>query len=147
MKQAFSLLEIIIVVVIISIISSLGIYKLFSNLDNANSLQVKTQINLIKNAITKKYNENVLLAVDTVLENLDDKQNNTKNQMLFTHILNQIILSTNETQKEFAKWIKVSANSYKIYLSNTQSVTFYYDSASATFDCDYTNDTCKELYQ
>ena len=53
MKSAFSLLEIIIVVVIISIISSLGIYKLFFNLDNANTLQVKTQINLIKNAITK----------------------------------------------------------------------------------------------
>ena len=147
MKKSFTLLETIIVVLIIAIISSVGLYKLFFNLDSANILKVKTEINLIKNAITKKHNENILKNSGDEFESLDDTSINTKNQILFSNVLDHILISTNSHEKSVAKWIKVSQKSYEIYISKDQSIVFDFDSAHATFDCDFENALCKELYQ
>ena len=147
MKKSFTLLETIIVVVIIAIISSMGMYKLFFNLDSANILKVKTEINLIKNAITKKHNENILKNSQDEFDSLDDKTTNTKNQILFSDVLDFPLISTNSTEKSIAKWIKVSQKSYEIYISKDQSIVFNFDSSKATFDCDFKNTLCKELYQ
>ena len=147
MKKSFSLLETIIVIALIAIISSMGVYKLFFNVNNSNSLQIKTQMHLIKNGIVKKNNEQILLAQVEQLSSLDDASNNTKNQMLFSNILNQPLISTNEIQKTIAKWIKLSNTQYKIYINASQSIVFTYNSAKATFDCDDSNEQCKELYQ
>lgn len=146
-KTAFSLLEIIIVVVIISIISSVGIYKLFFNLDVANMLQLKTQISLIQSGITKQYNENILLGKVPNVETLDDKPINTANELLFTHILNQSILSSSETKKEIGKWIKTSSTQYKVFINNNSSIAFQYNSDDATFDCNHSEHLCEALYQ
>lgn len=147
MKKAFSLLEIIIVIVIIGILASVSINKLFFSLDSAHLLQVKTEINIIKNAIVKKSNKEILLGKNFVLNRLDDTPINTKGELLFSAVLTRPIISTNEREKTVSKWIKLSNNQYKIYISNEESIIFDYDSTALSFDCDFKTSLCKELYQ
>ena len=147
MKKAFSLLEIIIVIVIIGILASVAMNKLFFSLDSAHMLHVKTEINLIKNAIAKKSNKEILLGKSLTLKQLDDAGVNTKGEFLFSNLLNTPIISTNETQKALSKWIKLSNNQYKIYISNEESITFTYDNSALSFECDLKKSLCKELYQ
>ena len=147
MKPSFSLFEMIIVIVLIAIISSMGIYKLFFTLDNTHELEVKTQVQLIKNAIVQKQNEHILLGEEVVINSLDDASINTPSQVLFSHILQQTILSSSTAESTVAKWIKIAHNQYKINLSKDQSLVFTYDKNNATFECDYNNLACKELYE
>lgn len=147
MKTAFSLFEMIIVIVLIAIVVSMSAYKLFFTLDETNILQIKTQVHLIRNAITQKQNESILLAQNGIIEKLDDASFNVSSEALFTKVLNQNIFSTSENEAAVAKWIKLSQNQYKIYLSKDESLTFYYDQTHATFECDYNETNCKELFE
>lgn len=147
MKNAFSLFEIIVVVIIISLISSMGVYKLFFTLDESKNLQVKTQIHLIKNAIVRKQNESILLGEKNIISSLDDALANSSGELLFEKVLHQPLIAASEFDKKIAQWIKLSNSQYKVYVNSIEYLTFTYDSSKSTFECDYSLDLCKEMYQ
>lgn len=129
MKKAFSLLEIIFVVVIIAIISSFIITKSNNTIDTSIKIKIKSEIALIRNQITKQITKNILLKSDSIFT-LDSEGFNENKSKLFANILDFPLISTNTNIKEPGKWIKISDYKYQIFLNNNDSLEFAFEDNS-----------------
>lgn len=139
-NKAFSIIEIIFALAIISIILMVAVPK-FQNTFNATSLsQIKTTIVLIREGILRESNKLILKNDMSSLETLDSDNTN-----LFSKVLRAPIISSNK--QKINSWSKLSVNSYSVYINSDEKVTFYYDSSKLSFDCDYSDPNCKELSQ
>lgn len=141
MKKAFTLFELIIVVIIISIIAS---YLLINSKDSITFVQktsIKSDIALIRSAIQREKSSNILLNKNESFS-LDSSVSNKENEELFTNVLKTPLISTNEYKKEFGKWIKLSTNSYKVYLDSNISLVFEFKDGA--FNCKSDLNLCKE---
>ncbi|ADG93053.1 conserved hypothetical protein [Arcobacter nitrofigilis DSM 7299] len=151
MKKAFSLLEIIVVVLIVGLLGAFAINKYFYSVDKSNQFKIKSEVALINEAITRTYSNQVLLGNSTfTLDRLDDASINTASESLFIGyneyiLLDIVILSTSEDKKELGKWIKTSQTSYKVYLSKDKAITFKFDNDEGTFACKKSDEICKEF--
>ncbi len=139
MKKSFSILEIIFAITIISILITVTIPKLFSNISNANIIKLRADVALIRDGI-KTYINNQLLSNTT--QSLATLENN--DNLLFELILITPIISSQNTS---GNWSKSSTNTYLAWINSTLNVEFIYDNNSHHFDCDFANDYCKELTQ
>jgi len=136
--KAFSIIEIIFILAIISIILVVALPKTKDIFAKANTTQIKTTIALIREGIVKEKNRLFLANSMENLHSLDDGDTN-----LFKKVLSTPIIEI-DTPKANG-WIRVSNNSYKIYLNDTESVVFNYDPNSYSFDCNFNEPLCKEL--
>lgn len=140
MKRSFSLLEVIVVIVILSIIVTVAIPKFTTGIQKSNLVKIKSDIMLIRTGINEYKDKAILQGEQVDLETLEDD-----NIYLFSKVLTYPIKSSN-THKS-ATWEKISNSSYRICLDNQNSVIFYYDKDNYTFDCDFQDEYCKELTQ
>lgn len=137
-KKAFSLIEIIFTIAIISIILIVALPKLNNTLQSANTSKIKSDILLIREAVYNYNNKMILKGTTTVLETLEDDD-----EYLFNTILQNPIKAS--TKQNIGSWSKVSKTTYKVYIENGNSVEFVYDSNNCTFACDEENQFCQEL--
>lgn len=142
MKKAFSFLEIIIVILIISIISTFLIIKTSSSLEFVNKTNINADIAQIRSSISKENSKNVLLN-DTSILKLDDANIEEEKSLLFSNILDKPLISTNSLKKEIGKWIKTSSNKYKIYITNEEYLEFEFTNNS--FNCISSIELCKDF--
>lgn len=140
MKKAFSLIEIIFSVVIISIILAVAIPKLGNILNTTNTNKIKSDILIIKEALNNYKNKMILQGQTSSLESLDDN-----NQELFNKILQTPIQAS--SKHTLGSWSKVSNTTYKVFVDSQNSVEFIYDNCNNSFKCDENNQLCKELTQ
>ncbi|MGB7402928.1 MAG: type II secretion system protein [Arcobacter sp.] len=151
MKKAFSLLEIIVVVLIVGLLGAFAINKFFYSIDKSNNFKIKSDVALINSAINRTYSNQVLLGNSTfTLNRLDDASINTAGESLFVGyneyiLLDVVILSSSEEKKELGKWIKTSQTTYKAYLSKDKVITFEFDNNKGTFTCKKSDEVCKEF--
>jgi len=139
-KKAFSLIEILFALAIISIILAVAIPKLNNILNNTDTKKIKSDILIIKEALNNYKNKMILKGETSHLESLEDN-----NQELFNNILQTPIQASNK--QNIGSWGKITSNSYKVYLEDGNSVTFIYNSDDYSFQCDENNPLCKELTQ
>jgi len=139
-KKAFSLIEIIFILGIISIILLVAVPKFQNTLQATQMNQLKTIITLIRQGIQTKSAKLTLLNNNAFLETLEENETE-----LFSKVLNTPIISSNK--KKINSWSKLSSNSYQVYFEESQSIVFRYDPILRTFDCDHNNPYCKELSQ
>jgi prepilin-type N-terminal cleavage/methylation domain-containing protein len=138
-KKAFSLIELIFVIAIISVIVVVVLPNFKSTKDSANFIKIKSDILLIRNALIQYKNKIILSNSSNDLDSLDD------GELLFSKILkNPIIPSVSHKSGE---WIKQSDDKYTVFIDNENSLEFIYDKSNYTFDCDFSNNYCKELTQ
>jgi len=140
MKKSFSLLELIVVIVILSIIVTVAIPKFTTGIEKSNLSKIKSDIMLIRTGINEYKEKAILQAQDLDLETLDDDNNN-----LFSKVLRYPIRSTSSPKP--ASWEKISDESYRVWIDSTSSTIFYYNADNFTFDCDFKDQYCKELTQ
>lgn len=141
MKRAFSLLEIIIVIVVISIISSFIISKTNDSFNISVKTKVKSEIALIRNSISKQKTKNILKKDDSSFF-LDKASINTENSKLFSNILDFPLISTTKEIKELGKWIKIGDVNYKIFVNNEENLEFTFEGNS--FNCKSEISLCGE---
>lgn len=142
MKKAFSLLELIIVIVLISILIVFVVQKSDDSINFTNKTKIKSEITLIRNAITKQKTSNILLNKSQI-NSLDNANLEEENSLLFKTILDFPLISTTSSKKELAKWIKSSKNEYKIFIDDTKSLEFKFENNS--FICKSSVSLCKEF--
>jgi len=120
MSKAFSLLELIVVVLILIVISSFFISKYQFINDTSNLTKLKSDVVLIQNTIAKLKQKNILL-------------NKSENDILLDElkVLNE------------KSWIKESENKYSFLFSDDKKVKFTFKDKS--FICIEPNEICKEL--
>lgn len=142
MSKAFSLLEIIFVLLIISIILSFFMGKFDDSLKSAYKTSVKAEISLIRNSINKINSKKILLNKN-ILTKLDEALVEKEKTLLFENILQMPLLSTNSIKKDLGKWIKTSSTKYKIYFTSNKYLEFEYK--NNTFVCLSEINLCKEF--
>lgn len=139
-KRAFSLIEIIFTIAIISIILIIAIPKFGDTLNNANTNKIKSDILIIREALNNYKNKMILKGGTTTLETLEDND-----EYLFNKILQTPIKAS--TKPKVGSWSKTSADSYNVYLPDGNCLEFIYDNDDYSFECDEDNLFCQELTQ
>lgn len=151
MKKAFSLVEIIIVILIVGLIGTFAINKFFNYIEKSNEFKIKSEVALINEAINRVYSNQILYGNSSfILERLDDASVNGVGESLFMGydeyvLLDEVILSTSLEKKELARWIKISQTQYKVYLTKDKVLDFIFDKDEALFSCNKNDDFCKEF--
>ena len=141
-KSAFTMIELIFVIVILGILSSIAISKMGATRDDAMITKGRSDVSAIRNAIalaksTKMMSGSASLYPDTLDSTpgqLFDKANDG------TKLLDYPIYPKNAD----GHWTKKNATTYTYYVLHG-SVDFTYDKNTGSFDCDHTNSTCKLL--
>ncbi|MBR8462154.1 prepilin-type N-terminal cleavage/methylation domain-containing protein [Campylobacter sp. faydin G-24] len=126
MQRAFSMLELIFVIIILSILVSIAMPKLLVTRDDATLTSAKTTITAIQSAITTAYNENLLKGsphYPTKLEN--------DGELLFSAILN---VGVKDSGMGKSGWHKTAQNSYTLIIAK-QSANFTYSPTNGVFEC------------
>lgn len=142
MKSAFSLFELIIVILILSILVSFIALNVSSSLDSSIKVKIKSEIALIRNSISKYKTKNILLGKGTLIV-LDDAQIDTNKTMLFNNILEFPLISTSRQYKVVGNWIKKTSIEYIIYIKKDAILEFKLEDNS--FNCKSSISLCKEF--
>ncbi|MDK2080667.1 type II secretion system protein [Aliarcobacter butzleri] len=140
--KAFSLIEIIVVLLIVAIITTFAMTKFNQVTNKTHLVTLKSQLALIQSGISKQKNKNILLSNLSNISSLDDASTNVNNQELFKKVIDFSILSTNTSDRKLGSWAKVSQNSYIFYLESNP-INFVLENNS--FVCKSQEDICKEL--
>lgn len=150
--RAFSLIEVIFVIVVLSIISYFAIGK-FGNVVN---LSIKTKISsdiaMIRLSLANE-KQNLLLSNERkTIDTLDNAPINKQGELLFggnnnIKLLNYPIISSSQESAKGGDWVKISTNKYLAFLDINSSVEFIFDNITNRFDCNNTDILCKEISQ
>ena len=136
MKKAFSMLELVFVIVIIGILAAVAIPRLSATRDDAVIAKVRTDISNIRSAIANLHTKNLMKGDASYPPALDDAKKNTEDEELFDgnstigHLLDYPIYSKNAD----GHWMKTGDTNYTVKVMNTD-VKFNYYSSNGHFDC------------
>ncbi len=154
-RSGFTMIELVVVIVVLGILSSIAISKMAVTRDDALLVKGKSQVSAIRSAITLQRSMKMMSgkgANPKHLDTLSDAEHLTGN--LFDYDTNSSTLAANNVNKlldypvvaknENGGWIKTSADKYTFKIVNVD-VNFTYTSATGNFDCDHTEKYCKAL--
>lgn len=133
MKRAFTMIELVFVIVVIGILAGIAAPRLFATRDDAVIAKARSDIASIRSAIVNARNTNMLRGqfVFPALEGAD-------NNVLFEGVLqNGIAPNAN------AGW-SLSNGSY-VFTLRGNSTTFTYNINNGSFDCPNQNNMCQQL--
>lgn len=143
MIKAFSLLELIIVILVISIISVFAVSNYTSIFSNTNLVKLKSDYALIQNGISKLKKDRLLLSNNEDITILDEAVSLKEKEKLFSNVIEFDLLSTNKEEKNIGKWLKKNSTSYTFLLEANKEVNFILE--QSIFKCKYPLEICKEL--
>ncbi len=152
MKKAFTMIELVIVIVILGILSSVAISKMAVTRDDAIISKGRSEVAAIRNAISLKRNTNILMgqgaSFPSRLDALDSPAS-SDGDALFGHDTNasddkQKLLDYPIYSKSKNGWRKVANNKYAFNAIGVDA-NFTYSSANGSFDCKHTVKLCKDL--
>ena len=148
---AFTMIELVFVIVVIGILSAIAIPRLAASRDDAVLVKGKSQIAAIRSGIAMQKSKRLLEGTSPFIPSKLDSVTtyNTNDQRLFnfadgngSNILEYPIYSK---LNHDGSWVKTAANQYKFHLNST-TVQFDYNSTTGIFDCsDHTEENCKDL--
>jgi len=136
--KSFSLIELIFIIIILGIVSTIAIPKLFNKTKNTTILKGKTDLNIILNGLQQYKTKVILQNLSYDLTSLET----SNSKYLFDKILDKPFT----VQKNKAGyWNKLSNTTYRYYISSTDFIKFTYDKTNFTFSCDKTKSLCQEI--
>ena len=144
MKKAFTMIELIFVIVILGILSSVAISKMSVTRDDAQIAKGRSQISAIRNAITLMRNTNMLQGkgasyppfLDDEHDNHDNKLfdgNTTIGTLLDYPIYDKVTVAGEDIN---GNWEKDGSNTYHYTVMN-KNIQFTYNPANGQFDCNH----------
>ena len=149
-RPAFTMIELIFVIVVLGILAAVAIPKLAASRDDAVIVKGKSQVAAIRSGISLLKSKRLLEGNMTAISSLDVATNNTEGQNLFYggdagNILEYPIISKDAD----GHWMKTGTTTYAFKVLG-QAISFTYNSSSG-FDCNVTDVTtgsnCKLLTQ
>jgi len=154
-KPAFTMIELIFVIVVLGILASIAIPKFAATRDDAIISKGRAQVSSIRSAIMTSHQRGILQGQTDYPTQLDTANNNVA-QALFGGIdedtdgtvetLLSYPLYSNNTNGNWMKGIQLGdAIPYTLMVLNA-NVIFDYNTTNQTFDCDHVNDAnCRLL--
>ena len=155
-KHAFTMIELIFVIVILGILSAVAFPKLSGITKDANLAQGMATVSAIRSAIVSERQRNLIKGVAKFPDYLDDAST-ASGEKLFDGNSTEISILQYPiySSKDQGGWMKTSANgattTYKFYFdANNEgtAVIFTYTKATGIFDCTHTaNSNCVEMVE
>ena len=143
MKKAFSMIELVFVIVIIGILASIAIPRLWVTRDDALITKAKTQVGSIRASIVNVYSKNIINGKNECpeLERGDDNY-------VFENVLKPYPIKSN--QKEINWTLDANNSNETNYTIKIGSLTtkFVYEknpSENCSFKCNENDKLCKDL--
>ncbi len=133
--KSFSIIEIIFVILILSIVTTLSLPNFFNTLDEAKFDKLRSDIATIQLGLHSYKNMQTMKNQPYNLSTLEDD-----NQFLFSKILKKPFVSN-----ENDGWSKIDDTTYQFHFSSDESLEFYYDSNEMLFDCDIKESLCQKV--
>lgn len=142
-RPAFTMVELVFVIVILGILAAVAIPRLGASRDDAILVKGQSQVSAIRSGIALQKSKRLLEGTTTPLPNLDLVTNlvtgyNVDNQRLFnfadgntSNVLEYPIVS--QTNRD-GGWVKTNANSYAFRFMG-QVNTFDYNATTGAFTC------------
>ena len=149
-NPAFTMIELIFVIVVIGILSAVAIPRFAASRDDAVLVKGKSQVAAIRSGIAMQKSKRLLEGAATFIPaNLDNNTTyNVSNQRLFnfgngnsSNILEYPIYSK---LNHDGSWVKFAVNKYKFQLNNTP-IEFDYNTTNGIFNCNHADQNCKDL--
>jgi general secretion pathway protein G len=138
---AFTMIEMIFVIVVLGILAAVAIPRLAASRDDAVLVKGKSQVSAIRSGISLLKSKRLMEGNTSPISELDNNMSTAENQPLFHGGADGNILEYPIYSKEGdGNWKKTtSPNGYTYYL-NGGGVEFIY--TSNTFDCNHTSTEC-----
>lgn len=153
-RNAFTMLELVFVIVVIGILASIAIPKLAATRDDAQIAKGRSDVAAIRSAIVSERQTRLIRGESSYISALDQGvTNNADDVSVFddndSNSTNGSLLMYGITTKNTnGHWLKSADNTY-IYKVINIPITFTYNSTSGKFDCNTTDatygNTCKML--
>lgn len=144
LKYAFTMIELVFVIVVLGILSMVVIPKLSGVTDDANYTQGMATISSIRSGVMSERQNNLIKGISSYPTSLDDAAFNTVHEELFD---NNILQYPIYSKSESGGWMKTGATRYNFYMNNSTTVQFDYNTTTGRFDCDHSDSNCKDLVE
>jgi prepilin-type N-terminal cleavage/methylation domain-containing protein len=135
-SSGFSLIELIFSILLIAIIASLAVPKIFLLQETNYIIELKSDLATIQNALKNYQNISCMKNKSNSLQALDKDDKN-----LFSNILNHPIIS-NDT---YPFWSKQNNQTYFFNIDQTNKIKFIYNPATFTFLCNSQEELCQKV--
>ncbi len=139
MKNAFTMLEMIFVIVVIGILSAIAIPKFAATRDDAHVAKARSTVASIRSGLATQRTNRIMRGLDPFPEHLDDG-GTAAGEELFDNVLDYPVRSSGDS----GHWIKTGDDTYRF---NTTNTIFTYDSDEGTFDCDHDKPECSSNFE
>jgi len=128
-KNAFTMVELIFVIVILGILAAVAVPKFMVTRDDAQIAKIRTDISSIRSAIQNQYTQNLMRGNNEYPSPLDNAGDG-ENEKLFSNILTYPIYSKDAN----GHWMKRADGNYSVKVMD-QQVVFEYNTSNGSFDC------------
>lgn len=135
-KSAFTMIELIFVIVVLGILAAVAIPKFSSVKESTDLSRGKSDVASIRSAIMNERQSRIIKGDSSYLTTLTDS-----NTTLFDKILKPYGIKAGTSSGE---WSKVSDTEYKFKVGSTDC-TFIYDPSDGSFKYTDEDDICKKL--
>jgi len=147
-RNGFTMIELVFVIVVLGILAAIAIPKLVATRDDAQIAKGRSDVAAIRSAIVNERQTRLLQGDSAYTNQLDDSSNyNAAGETLFDNngtaansLLQYGIISASGN----GHWLKTGANAYT-YTVLGDPVAFTYTPTGGIFDCTHTNANCKLL--
>jgi general secretion pathway protein G len=151
MKDAFTMIELVFVIVVLGILAGIALPRLMSPAEDAYDVRLKSDISSIRSAISLARGRNMLrgqsLATNGYPVALDDAVANQTNKELFdgNSTLGTLLTYPIYSSNKAGSWMKTGATKYTAKRGSSSTVSFTYNSANGKFDCNQSKTDCQAL--
>lgn len=133
-RFAFTMIELVFVIVILGILAAVAIPRLAATRDDAEITKGRSDVAAIRAGIVSERQSRLLTGNSAFIASLDvNATQNATGQSLFDN--NNILMYGITSANGNGHWMKTGANTYT-YQVMGQDVTFTYTQANGTFTCD-----------
>ena len=146
-KNAFTMIELVFIIVVLGILSAVAIPRFAATRDDAMMARGKSQVSAIRGGISLQRSRLMMEGNVSFPQNLDSAAVNTNGQRLFnfsdgnaSNILEYPIIS--DLGRDGA-WVKTGVNTYSFRVNNADN-NFTYTNTNGIFNCTVGTD-CAEL--
>lgn len=146
-RTAFTMIELVFVIVILGILAAIAIPRFAATRDDAQIAKGRSDVAAIRAAIVSERQTRLLRGDSSYINQLDDAALNTAGETLFDNngtVASSLLQYGITAAAGNGHWMKTGNTSYTFQVMG-DPVAFTYTPAGGLFDCTHTNANCKLL--